>query len=74
MIIEIPIPIKGVNRTLSPDKTPAEFSDSMNNVFPRGSEKRLRLCKREGIDKWSTDQVGDAEQPVVSFCIVATSN
>jgi hypothetical protein len=44
----------------------------MNNVRPIDVlERQLRLGQRPGLDKWSTDQIGAAEQPVVAFCVVA---
>jgi len=73
MAIEIPLPIRGVFRGFSVDKVPAEFSDDMNNVRPIDSlEKRLRLGKRPGLKKWSATQIGSAENPVVSICVVSS--
>lgn len=73
MTNELPLPIKGVFRGFSVDKVPSEFSDDMNNIRPVDSlEKRLRLGKRPGLKKWSTTQIGAAEQPVVSICIVSS--
>ena len=73
MAIELPLPIRGVFRGFSVDKVPAEFSDDMNNVRPIDSlEKRLRLGKRPGLKKWSATQIGSAENPVVSICVVSS--
>jgi len=71
--LELPLPIRGVFRGFSVDKVPAEFSDDMNNVRPIDSlEKRLRLGKRPGLKKWSATQIGSAENPVVSICVVSS--
>ena len=71
--MELPLPSRGVFRGYSVDKTPAEFSDDMNNIRPIDSlEKRLRLGKRPGLKKWSATQIGSAENPVVSICIVSS--
>ena len=71
--MELPLPIRGVFRGFSVDKVPAEFSDDMNNVRPIDSlEKRLRLGKRPGLKKWSATQIGSAENPVVSICVVSS--
>jgi hypothetical protein len=44
----------------------------MNNVRPVDVlERQLRLGQRPGLSKWSTDQIGAAEQPVVAMTIVA---
>jgi len=71
--MELPLPIRGVFRGYSVDKTPAEFSDDMNNIRPIDSlEKRLRLGKRPGLKKWSTTQIGAAEQPIVALTVVSS--
>jgi hypothetical protein len=69
----IPLPIQGVNRAYSPNDAPAAYSDSMNNVFPTdAAENRLRLSKRPGMAKWSEDQVGGVELPIVSIGSVSS--
>jgi len=71
--IEFTPPIKGINRGLPADKTEPMSSEYMNNVRPVDvSEKRIRIGQRPGLDKWSTDQVGDAENPVVSMVTVSS--
>ena len=69
---ELPPPIKGVAKGLPVDKEEATTSGYMNNVRPTDVlEKRIRLGKRPGLDKWSTNQIGASEQPVVAMCIVS---
>ena len=71
-MIELTPPIRGVSKGLPVDKEPPVTSGYMNNVRPVDSlERRLRLGQRPGLDKWSTDQIGDSEQPVVAMTIVA---
>lgn len=74
MIKEIPMPLRGVNRAYTVDKTSPEFCDSMNNVFPFDTlEGRMRFGKRPGLKKWGEGSlVGGAELPVVAMCIVST--
>lgn len=47
-------------------------SEYMSNVVPQDFEGRIRLCKRFGADKWSTDQIGSADQPIVCLLSVST--
>lgn len=70
--IEFAPPIKGINRGLPADKTQPGFSEYMNNVRPAGFEKRIVITQRLGLRKWSDDQVGDADNPVVSIVTVAS--
>jgi len=72
-MLEWSMPIRGISRIISVDKEPKLFSGYLNNVRPTDVlENRIRLGQRPGLDRWSTDQVGDAEQPVVSICIVSS--
>ena len=72
-MIELTPPIKGISKGFPVDKEPNITSGYMNNVRPVDVlEKRLRLGQRPGLDKWSTDQIGDSEQPVVAFTVVAS--
>lgn len=71
--IEFIPPIRGINRGLPADKPITGSSEYMNNVRPVDvSEKRFRIGQRPGLQKWSTDQVGDVEQPVVVMCTVSS--
>jgi len=71
-MIELTPPIKGISKGLPVDKEQPTTSGYMNNVRPVDVlERQLRLGQRPGLDKWSTDQIGDAEQPVVAMCVVA---
>jgi len=69
--IIISIPIRGIHRGLSVDKTEAAFTDQMNNVWPfDAAENRVRLAKRPGFGKWSQTQVGGVEMPVTCLAVV----
>jgi hypothetical protein len=71
-MIELVPPIKGVSKGLPVDKEQPTTSGYMNNVRPVDVlEKQLRIGQRPGLSKWSTTQIGAAEQPVVAMCIVA---
>ena len=68
---EFPLPINGVNYGLLVDKTPAQFSGYMNNVFPRDVlERRIRLGQRPGLDKVFSQQIGGEENPVIELLFV----
>ncbi len=43
----------------------------MNNVRAKGFGGRILIVQRPGLGKWSTDQVGNEENPVVATCTVA---
>ena len=69
---ELLAPIKGISKGLPVDKEEVLSSGFMSNIRPTDVlEKRIRLGKRPGLDKWSTNQIGASEQPVVAMCIVS---
>lgn len=72
-MIELTPPIKGVSKGLPVDKEPPTTSGFMNNVRPVDTlERKLRLGQRPAVRKWGAGtQIGDSEQPVVAFCVVA---
>jgi len=70
--IEFIPPIKGINKGIPSDKALPGYSEYMNNVRPAGFEKKVVITQRLGLDKWSANQVGDAEQPVVAMCTVSS--
>ncbi len=71
-MIELTPPIKGISKGLPVDKEMPTTSGHMNNVRPIDTlERRLRLGQRPGLDKWSNQQIGAAEQPVVAMAVVA---
>ena len=71
-MIELTPPIKGISKGLPVDKEQPTTSGYMNNVRPIDTlERRLRLGQRPGLDKWSDQQIGAAEQPVCAMVIVA---
>lgn len=70
---EILFPIKGLHKGFMTEKQPGLTSFSMLNVRPYDTlANRLRGGQRPGLVKWSTDQIGDAEQPVVAMCSVSS--
>lgn len=71
--IEFTPPIRGINKGIPSDKALPGFSEYMNNVRPAGFEKKVVITQRLGLDKWGAGtKVGDAEQPVVAMCTVAS--
>jgi len=71
-MIELPPPIQGISKGVPVDKESPATSGYMNNVRPVDAlERRIRLGQRPPLRKWSTTQIGAAEQPVVAMCIVA---
>lgn len=72
-MIELSPPIQGISKGFPVDKESLVTSGYMNNVRAKDVlEKRFRLGKRPGLDKWCTTQIGAAEQPIVAFCVVAS--
>lgn len=72
MIIEIPLPYKGISKGFAVDKTTVDTTGDINNVRPIDVlERRLRLGQRPGLKKWGNGtQIGGVEQPVVAMCAV----
>ena len=64
-------PIRGIHKGLPADTPAPNTSEHMNNVRAKGWGGRILIVQRDGLSMWSTDQVGDAEQPVVAMCTVA---
>ena len=69
--VEFTPPIQGIHKGLPADKPAPNTSEFMSNVRAIGVGGRILIVQRPGLDKWSTDQVGLAEQPVVAMCTVA---
>ena len=70
---EWPLPIFGISRIITVEKEPAKYSGYMNNVRPVDVlENKIRLGQRPGLDKWSSTQIGSAEQPVVALVVVSS--
>ena len=71
--MEFQEPYRGIFKGFAVDKIPNEYSPSMNNVRPIDVlERRIRLGQRPGLEKWSTDQIGGSEQPVVALISVSS--
>lgn len=69
--IEFTPPIRGIHKGLPADTPAPNTSEYMNNVRAKGFGGRILIVQRPGLAKWSTDQVGDVENPVVAICTVA---
>lgn len=71
---EFPLPIRGISKIFTYDKSAPGTSGDMNNVRVLGTfAKQIRICQRPGLDKWGAGtQVGAAEQPVVAMCTVSS--
>ena len=69
-----PLPIKGISKLFTYDKSVPATSGYMNNTRGVGIfNKQVRLTQRPGLDKWGAGtQVGAAEQPVVAMCVVSS--
>lgn len=65
-------PIRGIHKGLPADTPAPNTSEYMNNVRAKGWGGRILIVQRPELDLWSTDQVGDAENPVVAMCTVAS--
>ena len=71
-MIELPSPIQGISKGVPVDKESPATSGYMNNVRPVDTlERKIRLGQRPGLDKWSTDQIGGVEQPIVAMTFVS---
>ena len=70
--IEFTPPVRGIHKGLPADKPAPNTSEYMNNVRAKGFGGRILIVQRPGLDKWSANQVGDAENPVVAMCTVAS--
>lgn len=70
---KLPLPIKGIHKGITVSVTPQEYTTNMDNVRPKDVlESRIRLGQRPGLAKWSTDQVGGSDQPVVEMLSVSS--
>jgi len=71
--LKITLPIKGLYKGIPIANLPEGYTGDCNNVRPRDVlEGRIRIGQRPGLDKWSTDQVGGADQPIVAMCTVSS--
>lgn len=70
--VEFTPPIRGIHKGLPADIPASNTSEYMNNVRAKGFGGRILIVQRPGLPKWSTDQVGDEENPVVAMCTVAS--
>lgn len=68
-----PLPLLGISRIITVEKESPAYSGYMNNVRPTDVlENRIRIGQRPGLDRWSTTQIGSAEQPVVAMTMVSS--
>lgn len=71
--MDIVFPIKGQHKGFMVEKQPGLTSFKLLNVRPYDTlANRLRGGQRPGLAKWSADQVGAAENPVVAMCTVSS--
>ena len=71
--VNLPLPIKGLNRGLPVSISPSEYSSYLSNVRPVDVlEGRLRLGQRPGMKKWTSTQIGGVENPVVFMVTVSS--
>ena len=70
--MEFTPPIRGIHKGLPADTPAPNTSEYMNNVRAKGFGGRILIVQRPGLGMWSTDQVGDVENPVVAMCTVAS--
>ena len=67
------LPYRGINKGAIVDKQPQGTSGYMNNIRARDVlENRVRIGQRPALDKWSANQVGAAENPIVAICSVSS--
>ena len=64
-------PLKGLHTGFPTGRQPDNTSRDMDNVRPYFDGKAVG-GQRPALDKWSTTQIGDAEQPVVALCTVSS--
>jgi hypothetical protein len=64
-------PIRGIHRGFPASLQPPETTPDCNNVRP-SALGRMQGVQRPALVKWSTDQIGAAEQPVVAMCSVSS--
>ena len=66
MLIELPLPLRGINYALPDDKIGAGYSPYMLNVRPFDTlERKVRIGQRPGLDKMYSQQIGGATEPIV---------
>ncbi len=66
-------PVRGIDRSRVPGAQPKDTSYDMDNMRPFDvADERLRGGQRPGLSKWSTDQIGGDEQPVVAIISVSS--
>lgn len=64
-------PINGIHRGFPASLQPPNTTPDCNNVRPSASG-RIQGVQRPALVKWSANQVGDAENPVVAMCTVSS--
>jgi len=73
LVIEFELPLRGINKGMPSDTPGKNYSEYMNNVRVIDVlEKKVRIGQRPGLDKWSDNQIGDAEKPIVAICSVSS--
>lgn len=72
--MELYFPFKGIHKGFLFEKQVPGTTSAINNMRPWDSiGGRIRGGQRPALDKWGAGtQVGSAEQPVVSMCVVSS--
>ena len=64
-------PIRGIHKGFPTSLQPPQTTPDCNNVRPSASG-RMQGVQRPALVKWSTDQIGAAEQPVVDMICISS--
>lgn len=72
--MELFFPFKGIHKGFLFEKQVPGTAPDLRNMRPYDSiGNRIRGGQRPGLDKWGVGtQIGAAEQPVVSMCVVSS--
>ncbi len=72
--LRLTFPVRGVNKSRVPEGQPEATSPDINNMRPFDVfDERLRGGQRPGLVKWSTDQIGGVDSPIVTICTVSSA-
>lgn len=73
MYVDINLPIKGFSEILPVENQEVATTPYALNVRPRGVlDKRIMICKRPGLKKAYSDQIGVVNLPITVLCSVTT--
>lgn len=67
-------PLGGINEGGAVVEQPEDTSPDINNMRPYDTlDNRARGGQRPGLAKWSSNQIGGSEQPIVAMVTVTTT-